>query len=106
MQGGGEPHEVGHDLRRREVPTWPIDAPKVEHLPAEAHARRGERVDRDLEGDHEGPLRVRADQGRWPARGAQRIGAFLADEVGRHELADQPSDRAAGQPGPRHELGS
>ena len=81
-EAGGKVDEVRDDLAGSEVPTWPIDAPKVEHLAAEAHIGSGERIDGDLECQHNGLIRVGADQRRRAAGSAQRFGSLLGHEIG------------------------
>ena len=74
-------------------------------LAAQSDHGRRERIDGDLEGQHDAARRVEADDGRRSAGRAVRSGALLGDEVGRGQLTDEAADRAARQTGPRHELG-
>ena len=89
--------EVGGDRLDRGVAAGAVDADALEDLAAEPDDGRGERVDRDLEGEDDGAVRVEADDRRGPARDARRLGPLLGHEVGRRQLADEPADGAAGQ---------
>ena len=83
-----------------------IDAASLEDRAADAHEGDRQRVDGDLEGQDDGTLRIRLDEGRGPTRDAERSASSLARQIGRHEFADQPADRAAREPGASYELGT
>ena len=82
----------------------PVDPDQLEDVAAESDERDGERVDRDLEGQDDRVLGVRADERRRAAGVPSGAARSSDDEVGRDELADEPADRAPGEAGPGDEL--
>ena len=84
----------------------PVDADPLEHLATEADDRRRKGVDRDLEGQDDGAVGIDPDDRRGPAGRALRLCSLLDHEVGRGKLADQPTDRTAGQAGAGDQLGA
>jgi hypothetical protein len=83
----------------------PVDADSLEYLPAEPDDGRRQGIDCDLEGKDDGSIGIDPNDRRGPAGHALRRGALLEDEIGRGELADERTDRAPGQAGPRDQLG-
>ena len=87
------------------APAGPLDADEVEDVTAHADDGHGEGVDGDLERQHDGAAAGRggrAATGR-PGRPSDSP-ALLDDESGGDEVADEPADAAAGQPGALAEL--
>ena len=56
--------------------------------------------------EHDRAVRIDPDDRGGPTGRALRLGTLLDDEVGRGELADQRTDRAAGQAGTGDQLGA
>ena len=82
----------------------PIDPSVVEHRAAEPDGRccRSE-LTADLEREDDPPLGGRVDDGEGTPRDAEGDGALLVGKVGGDELADEPADGTASQPGARDE---
>jgi hypothetical protein len=95
--------DLGDRLVDRRGPAGPFDADDLEDVAAQPDDGCRQRVDVDLDGQHDQGLGVRPDDRRRPARRAPERRPFLADEVRGEELAKQGSDRAAGQPDPGDE---
>src|SRR5207247_10759504 len=102
----GQRGQVVDDRDERGMTALAVDPDVLEDLAAEADQGGRERVDLDVEGKDQRPIRCRVDQGRRPARRSEAGGAALADEASGDELADQAADRAPGEAGPRDEAGS
>ncbi len=76
----------------------------VEDLSAQAHRRRRQRIDRDLEREDDRAIRISSDQRRGAAGRPVQGRRALEDEVPSHELADEAADGAAGKTGPGDEV--
>ena len=100
----GQPQKVADDPFDRDVVGRAIDPSMLEDGAAEPDRRRGQRVDRDLEREDDTPVGGRVDDGGGTPRDAKGDGALLVGKVGGDELADEPADGAASQPGARDEL--
>ena len=59
----------------------------------------GERVDGDLEGEHDCVLGGEADKRRRPTGQTERFPALFDDQAGGDEVTDEPADAAARQAG-------
>ena len=76
----------------------------LEDRAAEPDGRCCERIDRHLEREDDPPLGGRVDDGGGTPRDAEGDRALLVGKIGGDELADEPADGAASQPGARDEL--
>jgi hypothetical protein len=98
--------ERGRDVGHAGAPARKIDAHEIEHRTAESDRGGRQGVDGDLERHDDGPVGVGTDDRRGTARGPVERGRSFDRQVAGDELADESADRAAGQPGPRDELGA
>src|SRR6185312_11008720 len=103
-QSAGELDEVTGNFLGRRVAARSVDAQELDDRPVQSHDRRGERVDRDLEGEDHRGLAPGLDERRRPSRQPVGLGPRLDDEARGHEFGDQPADRAASQARPRDQL--
>jgi hypothetical protein len=77
----------------------------IEDLATEPDRSHGQRVDLDLEREHDCAIGVRSDERRGPARRAGRRTWRLTNETDIRQLTDEIADRAPGQAGPGDEFG-
>ena len=69
-------------------------------LAPEPDQRRGQGVDLDVEGQDDGAVRLRVDEGRGTSGRPEARRAPFRDEAARDQLTDQAADRTPGQAGP------
>ena len=105
-EGGGQLGQVGRDVIDARPAAPDVHPNGIEDLAAEADGGRRQLVDRDLQAEDDGPVRVRADQRRRPARRAVEGRSLLGHETAGDEVPDERADGAAGQAGVRDEVGA
>ena len=104
--GGGQLGERSGDVVDARAPARKVDPKEFQRTSAQPDGSRGQRIDGDLEREHDRAGGIGADDGRGPPRRTVESGRALAGEVSGDELPDEAADRATGQPGAGHEVGA